>query len=430
MPICTRSVSAVVRSRAAAPFSASKTLVPFLYQTSTIQQWQPAAHSQTRRTLATSPNRDDEAPITVEEDDALPPSLEEVVAARAASAKSTTMTRSERQAFGKLYNQFNTEARDQKLREDDMDMIADEWYEEDEKETEKEQATEENLDELFEAVLAGLPPPKEAAKSTEAPAQVRKPLTMEKRERSRMNKRQAKNKEFEERQRFNQLLDLAPTDRALWLTLECEVLDKIRALDLDGEHKGNTKKAGAVSKPSVGETKILFHNFPLYLIDTAVRLRKNFATSQLPFTIVPTLKGMGRSAYALGASTPLYNLLIRASWKQYGSFDMVNELLIDMNNAGLEYNDRTISLFQYIQQEYRLATLGRLGKVLAKVYGAEALKEKYDEFLSLAFPGQKHMDEPELPMDAPRQREVEPLIPFGRPAPRHRASADDIPLVM
>lgn len=426
MPICTRTVAAIGRPRAAAPFSASKTLVPFLYQTPTIQQWHPAVHSQTRRTLATSPNHDDKTPTAVEEDDVLPPSLEEVKAARHASAKSTTMTRSERQAFGKLYKEFNKDARDQNLREDDTDMIADEWYEEDD----KEQATEENLDELFEAVLAGLPPSKEAPKKTEAPAAAakRKPPTMEKREKKNTGKREEQTKEVKERHRIHKLFEAAHTDRELWLTLEREVLDKIRALDLDGVNKNSKEKAPA-TPPSVGDTKVLFHNFPLYLTDAAFTLRRNFATSMLPFSIVPTLKGMGRSAYALGASTPLYNLLIRASWKQYGSFDMVNELLTDMNNAGLEYSERTIGIFNYIQSEYRLARMRRIGVPLGNVYGAEAVKEKYEEFLSLAFPGQKQAEE--RVMEAPLQREVEPLIPFGRPAPRHGASEnDDIPLVM
>jgi hypothetical protein len=222
MSICSNSVRAISRSRS----SQTKTLLPFLYQTPTIQQWQPATQSIARRNIYTPSRPYVREDIPFENEADLPPPID-----RAPSHK-TTITRTERAAFQKLYRKVDAEGRQQKKKDHavELDQVADEHYK-DEKDN-----TKPSLDKVFDEALKGQP--RLRALRTE-------------RTKARSTKEDvAKLKEMglAERERIDKLIRNAPTDRALWQTLEREVFTKVRDLDLDNASGGPPK--ASTSKPS------------------------------------------------------------------------------------------------------------------------------------------------------------------------------------
>ena len=254
MSVCSNAIRAVSRSR----IPPSKTLLPFLYQTQTIQQWKPATRPIARRNI-TSRSRtadEDDVPFADEvpfDDADLPPPIDQE------PAHKTTITSTERAAFQKLYKKFSTEGRQQKDKDHviELDQIADEYYED------EEDSSKPSLDKVFNEVLQGKP--RVRAVRTE---KIRAPLQQAetgKRDtidppavkaarsrRERGNKVDAakfKEMRLAERERVDNLLHNAPTDRTLWEILDREVFTRVRDLDLDNANTGDIA-SDSKKKPS------------------------------------------------------------------------------------------------------------------------------------------------------------------------------------
>jgi hypothetical protein len=202
-------------------------------------------------------------------------------------------------------------------------------------------------------------------------------------------------KQFED---IKTLLESAKTDVELWSALDTHLFQKIIQLDLDSKtapmaskqavaeanitaEADKTKltksakkrlkrdKATATKKPPSpriasppsSELVILGTNYPILLVVAMQLLRTNFATSQLPFSILPSVKRIGRSSYALGASTPLYNELISLTWRTYSDFTRINELLQEMDNGGLEFDEDTLKILDEIRVEGKDIRKGKYG---------------------------------------------------------------------
>lgn len=422
MPVSRSTYGALSRSRATSTFSTSKTLVPFLYQTSTIQQCRPAFQIP-HRSISSRNNKEDHVPF--ENSEALPPAIED-----AGQARKTTITGSERAAFEKLYKNFSTEgnrAKDDLPFNHELDQIADEWYEEDD-DFEPGPAS---IDAVFDAVLTGLPEGK-VKKSNKRPENIRTLARRILQPESPKEKRKfsvlevAKEKarvqgiREEERHQVQIALSSAKTDRALWDVLNREVFQLIDKLDLDGlikqqaiqqqqemeaaandtttetvsgkevEKSGSSEKITAKPVASTphfvsssmthnfdpkSDPRILFPNFPTNLVYAARQFRIYFPSSSLPFSILPTLKKLGRSSYALGASAPLYNNIIRMAWTQISSYDYVDELLTDMENGGIEFDVTTLETLDWIISEDSRAERGMMGQSIANIWRMEQFRE-------------------------------------------------------
>ncbi|KAG9190333.1 hypothetical protein G6011_08421 [Alternaria panax] len=385
MSICSNSARALSRSR----IPPSKTLLPFLYQTPTIQQWQSATRSIARRNI-TSPSRQYDREDIPFEDESLPPAIDQE------PPRKTTITGTERAAFQKLYRKFNTEGRQQKDRDHavELDQIADEYYED------EEDSSVPSLDKVFDQVLKGEPrlrasrtvpqrsrtrpqPTKEDALHAE-PCKVRSG----KRRGTNVDAAKFKEMRLAERERVDALIRNAPTDRALWQTLEREVFTKVRELDLDDVNNGSVKEPApkvssdtpnmsSKSKPAhkpdppSADARALFQNYPLYLITAVSTLRTEFPSSPLPFSILPTIKRLGRSSYALGATITLYKHLIRTAWIQQSSYTTVNKLLTEMDDNAIEFDADILGLLDAIIKEHNQAKSGVLGREISLVYSME-----------------------------------------------------------
>jgi hypothetical protein len=166
----------------------------------------------------------------------------------------------------------------------------------------------------------------------------------------------------EQHARVEELLRAASTDYALWDVLEQHVFSVIRSLQLDGPEK-KPEGEEMVYKPDPKQLAIIGPNYPSFLLMAIRQLRTNFPASLLAFQILPEVKQLGRSSYVLGASTPLYNEVIAATWQVWADGQKIDDLLKEMNNSGLEFDENTLALLQRIQQEGSRAMSGRQGEV-------------------------------------------------------------------
>ncbi|KAF2005893.1 hypothetical protein P154DRAFT_615834 [Amniculicola lignicola CBS 123094] len=348
----------------------SRTLVPFLYQTATLQQCQPSIHRHARRAVSSSrPPRPIDVPF--EADDG-PIDRDGVPRA----PRNTTITDTERSAFEKLYRKFDApsshgDGDHVPFVAVEQDLVADEWYEE---EDEKDDGND-SLDSLFDAVLSGLPSgrasaPRKPIENLESLAQLVLNPNLDKGKQevqSEASKRaeMARVLRNTERARVEKLLDSAKTDREVWDILEREIFSVIKGLDLDSPSSVASSKPKA-KKPK-NDPKTLFPNYPTLLLYALNILREKFPASTLPLSILPTIKSLGRSSYALLATTTLYNTLIRHTWVQYSSHTHIDELLTDMDNGGIEYDVNTYEFLRTIRGGVMDMRAGKHGPLMDRV---------------------------------------------------------------
>ncbi|EOA84898.1 hypothetical protein ACJQWK_06241 [Exserohilum turcicum] len=386
MSACSSTVRAVSRSRV----PPLKTLLPFLYQTTTIQQWQPATRPIARRNITSRSRSNDGDDIPFEADN-LPPPIDQ-------APRKTTITGTERAAFQKLYKKFNTEGRQQKEKDHivELDQIADEYYEDDEDNSKP------SLDEIFDEAMrgdarlrasrtpllrpkTGAQPGKDALDSSEIePGKARSSRGKA----AGVDTAPFKEMRSAERERIDKLIRDAPTDRALWEVLEREVFAKVRQLNLDniGTTKGGeaateststSKNSNTESRPTNKpempplEQRILFKNYAHHLVTAVAVLRSEFPASPLPLSILPTVKSLGRSSHALGATTILYKNLLRTAWIQQSSYATIDTLLTDMDNNAIEFDPDILVILDHIIKENNQARGGVLGREIQMVYNMD-----------------------------------------------------------
>lgn len=391
MSACSNTFRALSRSR----IPTTKTLLPFLYQTATIQQWKPAAQPIARRNISRYSRKDDTAPaedIPFEDKDNLPPALDDLEPAR-----KTTITSSERAAFEKLYRKFDTRGRRQneKEHEVEIDAIADEYWEPDDEDKAA------DLDKIFDDALKGNPRPvgewnrsgtnqlgsrkprQDLQTMAEHVLKRTRPIDMKLAEKRAARKKDISAKaaklneaRINERKRVDDLLKSATTDRELWDTLHREVFNPIRQMDLDGTSKPGPKKSrNSKTTATTADPKILFTNYPHHVLTALTTLRTHFPASPLSLSILPTIKSLGRSSYALGATTTLYTQLLRTAWLQQSSYPLLISLLTDMHNGAIEFSLDTLGLLDQVIKEFDMARSGRLGREMQMVYGMEQFGE-------------------------------------------------------
>lgn len=382
MSVCLCSFRALSRSRAPHP----KTLAPFLYQTATIQQRTPAS----RRHASSQSNSEDDVPF---EGDGTPVTLD-----HAKTQRNTTITGSERAAFEKLYKKFqNPKAKD--WSDYEVDAIADEYYEDDDdnnsKKRELDDTSDASIDSLFDAVLSKRQPqapPRARGKGLDLgalAADVLRPEAQRAREKAAARNTLLQEIRDNEKKRMRGLMEAAKTDKELWEILDRDVFGVIRAMDLDAQKDATSEKGRRLSKPKATtrdplppDPDVVLPIFSYHLIVAAQLLRTKFPASPLVFNIVPALKDLGPSSYALGATTSLYKVLIRAAWLQNHSYSQICALLQEMDNGGIEHDEKIVTLLDIIIAEHSLARRKKLGQGMKAVLGLELYVKDFERLLA------------------------------------------------
>ncbi|KAM0194746.1 hypothetical protein ACHAPI_006748 [Fusarium lateritium] len=159
-----------------------------------------------------------------------------------------------------------------------------------------------------------------------------------------------------ERARVEMLMQDCKTDAELWEVLEKEVFSLPEKLGIV-EHKKTAQKARklASKKAKVQENEAVmdvhghlyshYLNYGLNLFDTGFP-----KPSILAFNILPRIKNLGLSSYVLGVSTPLFIKLAEIHWKRYGDATSAFDVLDEMKPLGLFPTEKLGELEELVAQ--------------------------------------------------------------------------------
>lgn len=169
---------------------------------------------------------------------------------------------------------------------------------------------------------------------------------------------------------ISRLFDAAQTDVEVWNILQQKVFSRVIALNLDSPSpkpiKPKTSKANASkkdSKPPVHtDLDVLTLTLPHHLISATRTLTQSFPASPLPLALLPHLRHLGPTAFALGTSTPLYNQHMRLLALRHGDIDGIVSTLKEM--------DAQVYAFDGVSEEIVEGVLARRGQVHRGVWGS------------------------------------------------------------
>lgn len=171
-------------------------------------------------------------------------------------------------------------------------------------------------------------------------------------------------------ERVTTLFQAATTDFDLWKVLEKEALEPIAALNLD-KSPGPDASLEKVQKEGAKPRDLLMHTFPLLLVEACKTLHGYFPMSPLLLSIIPTLKHLGPSVYALGASTALYNEIMGYNYRTLNDFDGILALLQEMENEALEPDRKTLHILNAIGSVWLRVQRGEHGYAAKKAWEAD-----------------------------------------------------------
>lgn len=188
-----------------------------------------------------------------------------------------------------------------------------------------------------------------------------------------------------ERERIGQLMKGCTTDAELWQVMEDEVFSLPARLGIVQNEQGkemkgkpNKKAKRRSSKQAVtddssssstqqtaDEKRVMDVHGPLYpqfissglqLFDTAFARPSPFA-----FQILPRIKELGLPSYVLGVSTPFYTRLAQMHWHCFGDANSALDVLQEMNSAGLYADEDVYGLLVTIRDHLHGCTWGAQG---------------------------------------------------------------------
>jgi hypothetical protein len=199
-----------------------------------------------------------------------------------------------------------------------------------------------------------------------------------------------------ERDRVEDLMHSAKTDFELWAIMEKEVFPLIHKLGLDEKTEPETvvKKRGrkqkeepkSVTQEGSEETSVelnapgnlsplAFYGplYPSYLLLGLRLLERSFAKPS-PYTLsmLPKIKSLGIISHVLGASTSLYNELLLIYWYRLDDFQGFQNLLREMDQSGLDWDDETLEIIEDVARTRRLIARGDRGLALKALWSLSA----------------------------------------------------------
>ncbi|KXT18781.1 hypothetical protein AC579_8247 [Pseudocercospora musae] len=163
-----------------------------------------------------------------------------------------------------------------------------------------------------------------------------------------LNKKQPECEDFEikdkQSRQIKKRMDGAQTDVELFQVLESEVFSRVRGLGTDG--------------PS---DSAKYADLPALLRHYVSLIEKHFSGSPLGLVLLPELRKLGPSAFALCASTGLYNQHMRMLWQKYTDVDGIVDILAEMDKEVFSFNDDTLELLDQMFVQADAARRGHLG---------------------------------------------------------------------
>ena len=213
----------------------------------------------------------------------------------------------------------------------------------------------------------------------------------------------------EHRDLIQNMLDRTSTDGEIWKILETEVFSMVKQLQLQMEHERKLTKATKRAKAKASrqtsrlkppteasqqafaalissESKALAINTLLAILQTnyahynlyAMRhLRRRHPSTPYSLQILPYIKSLGSISYVLGASTGLYNEVLFVTWNKFSDLHGIADLLQEMINQGIEANNVTLRLLQFIDRTRTRDLKGRRGEVLKQWWTLRGVRDDW-----------------------------------------------------
>ncbi|KAL8695238.1 MAG: hypothetical protein Q9218_000276 [Villophora microphyllina] len=175
------------------------------------------------------------------------------------------------------------------------------------------------------------------------------------------------------------MFEAARSDREIWNVLETEVFTLIKQYD---SFKKQAKQREQAEKPkrkrgyvpkadkaaitdaekakelpaaeqSDQEEKlqaILSSNYGEYCLSAMRHLRRAYPTSPYCMNLLPAIKRLGPISHVLAASTDLYNEILFLQWKEYSDLLGMADTIIEMRNQAIETNKTTLLVLKIVQR--------------------------------------------------------------------------------
>lgn len=167
-------------------------------------------------------------------------------------------------------------------------------------------------------------------------------------------------KELEETAfRFDQAIKDPSGDLVIWQICEERIFPLILLVQSLAD-QDSTKKTPI--RPDLSSTKPPSLKLPSYVppltlvsrlypasLNLALSLLANhFPTSLILPSFLPRIKSLGPISFVLGASTTLYNTLLKVRWRIYSDLRGMNDLLTDMSDSGVDFDETTLKVLRNV----------------------------------------------------------------------------------
>jgi hypothetical protein len=179
----------------------------------------------------------------------------------------------------------------------------------------------------------------------------------------------------------NEVLDKSRTDVELWQNLKAYVLNRTAALKLDPEPSPYAVTAAkqwtelAKTLPSQykiseeWESSAMTTNLPIHLLHYMSLCRERVPTSPAPLNVLPALKELGPSAFAMGASTALYNAHMRLLHRFHPfAIHLVVDVLEEMDREVYPFDDETVDVIANVMKETNKCIHGERGRGVQAIF--------------------------------------------------------------
>jgi hypothetical protein len=179
----------------------------------------------------------------------------------------------------------------------------------------------------------------------------------------------------------NEAFAAAQTDVELWQVLHDKVLSRVKSLGLDQPLQQSSKQKKQIPKvedsPWPGKLPdqlVIAESLPQHVVDCQHMLIYDFPATHLGVSLLPYLKSLGPTTFALAASTKLYNNHIRAL-RGGGNFPAIMHTLEEMDKEVYDFNDKTHDLVNWIYKRSFPAREGTYGVGVAALWNGERFRK-------------------------------------------------------
>jgi len=174
------------------------------------------------------------------------------------------------------------------------------------------------------------------------------------------------------RVRVAAIFDRKDNDTSLWHELQMQVLTRLASLPLN---RAPSDKEKVDDQSADRAIKVLTANAPGHLVHFMRTSRIKFPGSPLCLNLIPKLKELGPGAFALGASTGLYNEHLLALHRLYPTdLESILDVLAEMDREVYEYDDETLEVIGKTLKDINMWRSGHEGPAVQIVFGTERVE--------------------------------------------------------